>query len=108
MFALCLSNPVALDLDDVFLPMLHQITDGVDVGVGQLRTQVGLVSLPDLSCLLYQGELSSIVPTSSPFAAMSKGRGHFYFHTLKGGSPIPTPLGPALLCCPGEVYRPLS
>ncbi|MEJ1278878.1 hypothetical protein NN561_009802 [Cricetulus griseus] len=87
-------------------PVSQQITDGVDVGVGQHVTLVlsldscrigqspALLSLP-------QSGLSSIALASSLLAVMSKRQGQFSgFQVLRVGSPAPTLSGPALLCCP--------
>ena len=71
--ALCHGGPAALGLQDLSLHMLQQITDGLDVGVGQLIALIlGLggfwVSQP-ASCPSHphhQVELSSIALTSSP------------------------------------------
>lgn len=42
------------------------------------------------------------------FFLKSEGLGQFCFHALRVGYTIPTPPGPALLCCPGEVEGSLS
>ena len=89
-------------------PMLQQIIDGMDVGVGQpwfwAWVGAGLISLLVLPCLHHQGELSSIALASSPLAVMSKGQGRFSsFQALMVGSPTPTPSGSALLLPTGGV-----
>jgi hypothetical protein len=68
-----------------------------------------LVSLATLLPLHHQGELSSIAPASiapasTPSAADAKREGQlFCSHALGTGSPAPSSLGSALLCCPGKV-----
>ena len=70
--ALCRGGPAALGLQDLSLHVLQQITDGVDVGVGQLIALIlglggaGLVGLPALPHPHHQVELSSIALIGSP------------------------------------------
>jgi hypothetical protein len=90
--------------------MTQQIIDTVAVG-GWTNSNpwiwawkvIELVNLPALLCPHYQGELSSTSPGSSPNGAAGKGQGHLSCsHVLRAGSSVPLPLGPVLLCCPGE------
>ena len=67
-----------------------------------------LFSLPALLCTHHQGQFSSTPQASSSDAAASKRRGQLsHSHTLGASSPAPSPSGPALLCCPGEMQGPL-
>lgn len=87
--------------------MPQQVTNGLDVGVGKHITLVpGLVILPALSSICYQGGLYSLDLASKPLAAMSKGWGQVSdFHLLRVSSPGHTPSRPVLLCCLGKVVR---
>lgn len=85
-------------------PVLQQIADGVDVGVGQHNTTLvwGLSTCrgcqPAISpCPHHQAECSSVALASSPLALMSKGQGQsFCFWVLRVGSPAPTLSGSSL------------
>jgi hypothetical protein len=94
-------------LQDQPLHILQQFIDGVDIGVGQLKAWIWVwvvVSPPVLPQPHYQGQHSSTTPASLPNAEASQGWGHlFHSHDIGASSPVPTPPGPALLCCSGEV-----
>lgn len=68
--------------------------------VGQSASSPALVSL---------GQALQHYPAGSPSSIAGKGQGRLpCSHVPRGGSPVPSPLGPAPLCCPGEVQSPLS
>lgn len=102
-------DSATLGLQEQPLHMFQQITDGVDARMGQLITLalgLGGCWVDQQMALLhpqYHGELSSTAPASSPYDVSSQG---------KPGSPALISrvwlanmytLGPALLCCLGEV-----
>lgn len=69
----------------------------VDGGVGEVISQYR--AAPALSTRLGSGHCPSYLGP----AAMGKGWGQFScFYALGVGPPSSAPLGPALLCCPGE------
>lgn len=69
-----------------------------------------MVSLPALPHTHHQGKLFSTALTSLPniTGIKSQGRPVLLFHTLRAGSSELTQTGPALLCCPGNVWGLLS
>lgn len=102
-------DSATLGLQDQPLHVFQHITDGVDARIGQLITLVlglGGCWVGQQMILLhpqYQGELSSTAPASSPYELSSQ---------RKPGSPALISrvwlanmytLGPAHLCCLGEV-----
>lgn len=85
----------ALGLQNLYLHIVHQIIDVIDIGVGQpihwfwAWVVAQLVSPPALPCRHHQDELSY------------KGQGQFLcLHSLRSGLPHLHLSGPALLCCP--------
>lgn len=83
-------------------PLLQQITDGVDIGVGQHLIMVKLQgwSAHQLSPVFTPGERSCTELASSPLIVMNRRWDQFScFHTLGVSCPKPTPSGQLAPLC---------